>query len=438
MKNFATMILLLFTCANAQPTVDGIGNDGAYISLASWTQLSTGFGDHGIKQLKAYSDATHLYVMIIGEAESNFNEIYLYINGSSATDGASAATQLPAGSDGSSPFNSCRPSMDFQVDYGIRLTSGNTPSNVYCSIINYRSSGNTDTYLGGPANNGTVENVSSGSYSGMSFAYKHMGSMSSVTNEGWEMKIPLSAIGASSVTTFELLAVYGGDAFLSANTLPEIAGQSGNNLGTNPAFNVVSGNQHTTDQAMPVELTSLTATSIGYGIALSWKTATETNNHGFEVERKQSGASAWTTLGFTKGQGTTNSANNYSYVDNAASTGKYEYRLKQIDRDGKFTYSSSVEATLGLSPASVELSGNYPNPFNPSTSISFTLGSTGRASLKVFDLLGKEVATVAEGTFNAGELNTFTFNAENLTSGVYYYRLQSNSTVETRKMVLMK
>ncbi len=97
-----------------------------------------------------------------------------------------------------------------------------------------------------------------------------------------------------------------------------------------------------------------------------------------------------------------------------------------------------MEAVVGLAPASVELSGNYPNPFNPSTSISFTLGTSGHASLKVFDVLGKEVATVAEGMFNAGERNTFTFNAENLTSGVYYYRLISNAAVETRTMLLMK
>jgi hypothetical protein len=193
----------------------------------------------------------------------------------------------------------------------------------------------------------------------------------------------------------------------------------------------------TTDAAFPVELSSFTAITKGKGVELAWQTASETNNHGFEIEKKQSGSS-WTTLGFKQGQGTTNAVSNYSYSDNSSVIGKVEYRLKQIDRDGQFTYSNVVEAVVGLSPSSVELSSNYPNPFNPSTSISFMLGTSGNASLKVYDVLGKEVAVIANGMFNAGEMNIFNFNASSLTSGVYYYRLTSGATVETRKMLLMK
>jgi hypothetical protein len=192
-----------------------------------------------------------------------------------------------------------------------------------------------------------------------------------------------------------------------------------------------------TDAPFPVELSSFNAISKGKGVELVWQTASETNNYGFEIEKKQSGSS-WTTLGFKQGQGTCNCVTNYSYSDNTVNRGKVEYRLKQIDRDGKFTYSNIVEAVVGLSPNAVELSSNYPNPFNPSTSISFMLGTTGNASLIVYDVLGKEVAVIANGLFNAGEMNTFNFNASHLTSGVYYYRLTSDAKVETRKMLLMK
>lgn len=193
----------------------------------------------------------------------------------------------------------------------------------------------------------------------------------------------------------------------------------------------------TADNTFPVELTSFLALARGNVVNLEWKTATETNNHGFEIEKKQSGAE-WRTIGFKQGNGTTNNISNYSYTDNSVARGKVEYRLKQIDRDGKFSYSNTVEAFVGLSPNTVELTGNYPNPFNPSTSISFMLGTTGTASLKVYDLLGKEVAVIAQGIFNAGEMNTFNFNAAGLTSGAYYYRLTSDAKVETRKMMLMK
>ncbi|MFZ4622063.1 MAG: hypothetical protein ACOYNS_15990, partial [Bacteroidota bacterium] len=160
MKKVLLLVLLTGSILLAQPTINGIGNDASYITVGTWTQGNTGFGDHGIKQLKAYNDGNYLYVMIIGEAESNFNEIYLYINSSGAGDGVTAGTQLPAGNDGSSPFSSFRPTMDFQIDYAFRLSSG--PSNAYVSIIRYLENGNTDTYLGGPANDGSVLTVSSG------------------------------------------------------------------------------------------------------------------------------------------------------------------------------------------------------------------------------------------------------------------------------------
>ncbi|MFQ3599171.1 MAG: T9SS type A sorting domain-containing protein [Chloroherpetonaceae bacterium] len=193
---------------------------------------------------------------------------------------------------------------------------------------------------------------------------------------------------------------------------------------------------------LPVELTSFTARKSEQGVELAWQTASEQNNAGFEVERKSEGAT-WNTLGFVRGNGTTTEAQSYSFLDNSAS-GKVQYRLKQIDFDGQFEYSNIIEVDAGL-PKTFELSQNYPNPFNPTTVINYQLPTASNVSLKIYDVLGKEVATLVNGRQEAGSYN-FNFNASNLSSGVYFYRLQASATngasgsnfVQTKKMMLVK
>ena len=194
---------------------------------------------------------------------------------------------------------------------------------------------------------------------------------------------------------------------------------------------------------LPVELTSFAVTPVGGKVELAWATATETNNYGFDVERgtinnQQSTISNWEKLGFVQGQGTTNAPQKYSFTDDAARMGRYSYRLKQIDRDGKFIYHQAVEVTVGVTPNTVFLDNNYPNPFNPSTKISFVLGTTGRATLKVFNLIGQEVATLADGVFNAGDIQQVTFDASRYSSGIYYYQLKTGNRTEIKKMMLLK
>ena len=146
----------------------------------------------------------------------------------------------------------------------------------------------------------------------------------------------------------------------------------------------------------------------------------------------------WAKIGFVGGHGTTNAPQSYSYTDASVRVGKYSYRLKQIDNGGKFVYGQVIEATVGLTPSTVFLDNNYPNPFNPSTKISFVLGTTGRATLKVYNLLGQEVATLADGEFNGGDTQTFTFDASKYSSGIYYYQLKSTAGTQIKKMMLLK
>ncbi|MDP1676449.1 MAG: ice-binding family protein [Bacteroidota bacterium] len=196
---------------------------------------------------------------------------------------------------------------------------------------------------------------------------------------------------------------------------------------------------------LPVELVAFTATANRINADLHWSTATEVNNFGFEIQRStvsaQSSDKNWSKTGFIEGNGTTNAPKKYSFSDNNLSSGKYFYRLKQIDRDGKFEYSKSVEVTIGQAVKEFGLVQNYPNPFNPSTQIQYSLQNASQVSLKVYNSLGVEVATLVNANQEAGSYNV-SFNANNgvrsLSSGVYFYRLEAGSFVSTKKFILMK
>ena len=201
---------------------------------------------------------------------------------------------------------------------------------------------------------------------------------------------------------------------------------------------------------LPVELTSFTATAASNSATLSWKTATEVNNYGFEVERRlvstdlsqpspQRGGQGWGQIGFVTGNGTSSSTHSYSYKDASVSSGTYAYRLKQIDNGGTYKYSSEAEVTIAV-PKVFALNQNYPNPFNPTTTITYNIPAVGTqhaVSLRVYDIMGREVATLVNETKEAGSYQA-TFNASKLASGVYFYRLQSGSYASVKKLVLMK
>jgi hypothetical protein len=198
----------------------------------------------------------------------------------------------------------------------------------------------------------------------------------------------------------------------------------------------------TPEVPLPVELVSFTATVASNAATLTWKTATEVNNYSFDVERRMvnnqsSTLKNWGKVGSVKGSGTSNSAHSYSYTDASVSSGTYAYRLKQIDNNGTYKYSSEAEVTVSV-PKIFALNQNYPNPFNPTTTIRFTLAQDGFTTLKIYDMLGREVATLASGELKAGMVNTVTFNASKLSSGVYFSKLESNGIVQIKKLVLMK
>ena len=191
----------------------------------------------------------------------------------------------------------------------------------------------------------------------------------------------------------------------------------------------------TIQSTIPVELISFSIKQIDDNVHLNWQTATELNNHGFEIERKTEN-NDWRIIGFKEGNGTTTKTQFYSFNDENISSGKYQYRLKQIDYDGTFEYSKTVEVEV-LVINNFVLQQNYPNPFNPSTIISYRIPVKSKVVLKVFDVLGNEVATLINEEKSAGSYEV-EFDGSEFTSGIYLYKLQAGEFVETKKMVFMK
>jgi len=201
-------------------------------------------------------------------------------------------------------------------------------------------------------------------------------------------------------------------------------------------YNVVAG-----DTVLPVELANFSANVNKNNVSLAWTTSTETNNQGFEIERKLVGSEDWTKVGnLIAGKGTTTTPTEYSYNDRP-NTGNYNYRLKQIDFNGTISYHAlSNEVIVGL-PTVYSISQNYPNPFNPSTKIDFELPYDSKVSILLYDISGREVGKLVNEQLTAGYHNV-QFNGSNLASGMYFYRISANggsqNFISTKKMVLIK
>ncbi len=190
---------------------------------------------------------------------------------------------------------------------------------------------------------------------------------------------------------------------------------------------------------LPVELTSFTYSVTGRDVLLQWSTATESNNYGFEVQRRED-ADDWQSAGFMPGHGTTVRSQHYQFSDKALRDGHYDYRLKQIDTDGSFEFSQNISVQVG-GPRRFGLSQNYPNPFNPSTNINYTLEQAGFVKVTVFDILGKNVRTLVAQEQRPGAFSLFwdgrTDDGSLVSSGTYLYSLEVGSTVKYSKLMVL-
>jgi hypothetical protein len=200
--------------------------------------------------------------------------------------------------------------------------------------------------------------------------------------------------------------------------------------------------------ALPIELASFAAVSLDSRVTLNWRTASEVNNYGFEVQKDTAREqNLFVTIpgSFLRGHGTSLEPQSYSFIDSAAKPGAWVYRLRQLDLDGTEHFSDPVRVTVTTTgvgedpstPSAFALHQNYPNPFNPKTVISYQSPVASRVRLVVYDMLGREVATLMDGMMGPGR-HEVPFDATGLASGIYMYRLTAGERVESRKMLLMK
>ncbi len=195
----------------------------------------------------------------------------------------------------------------------------------------------------------------------------------------------------------------------------------------------------TAGRTTPVELIFFTSEIENDKVKLTWITSTEKNNYGFEIERKESNKD-WKTVGFVKGKGTSTEKHIYKYKDENLKSGEYFYRLKQIDFNGTFEYSSELKATI-KNQYNFNLEQNYPNPFNPGTIIKFTTSQRAFVKLIIYNSLGQKIKTLINSYLSEGN-HSVEFNFEDaelpLSSGIYFYRLETNGYAESKKMVLLR
>jgi len=196
---------------------------------------------------------------------------------------------------------------------------------------------------------------------------------------------------------------------------------------------------------VPVQLTSFEARISGNNVNLVWQTATETNNRGFEIEKKY--GNSWNVIGFKEGKGTTTEFSEYSFTDKLddTQTGKISYRLKQIDFDGTSEYSKEIFVDIVGGPREFALEQNYPNPFNPTTTIKYSVPFDSKVKIVVYNVAGEMIKELVNSIVNAGSHKVeFNLNGLNLSSGIYFYSIEANavdrsgSFRETKKMVLLK
>ncbi|MFZ1321919.1 MAG: YCF48-related protein [Ignavibacteria bacterium] len=256
------------------------------------------------------------------------------------------------------------------------------------------------------------------------YAVGDNGTIVSTTNGGmtWNKE--------SSGSTTPLYSIFAGDVPALSSMTSTVVNTVGK-LGKFAYKNAVT--------ALPVELTSFDYSINENKVTLRWHTSGEINNRGFEIERKSSSVSLveWSDIGFMDGYGTINELVSYTYEDKYLLPGKYKYRLKQIDYNGNFKYYELNSEVIIGAPEKYVLSQNYPNPFNPVTKIKYQIPEDQFVSIKVYDILGKQIQILQNNFIKAGSYE-IKFESGNLPGGIYFYKIETQNYFETKKMILLK
>jgi len=305
--------------------------------------------------------------------------------------------------------------------------------------INYTNGTSSDCYSTGPV-------TSSATYLG-GFCGRNIGT---ITGGFWNTDIVATGIGTGTTTgaTGENTAgMKSGSTYLNAGWDTSVWYRDDSYNNSEPYLYW----QNPGGSPLPVELSSFTATVNNNKVELKWETATELNNYGFEIEKLETSkvkSEMWETIGFVEGSGNSNSPKEYSFTDpDLPKVDKVSYRLKQIDNDGQYKYSNIINVNVDNVPTEFTLEQNFPNPFNPTTTIHFALPANSNVTLAVYNSIGQKVTDLVNGELPAGN-HTVNFNASRLSSGVYIDRLEavpltaskssSAAFSQTKKMELLK
>lgn len=307
---------------------------------------------------------------------------------------------------------------------------------------------NTDGF--GTSANATLTawNYSGGNYSTMSLA--------DVSNNKKSINVQLnSANNGAAITTLYpgtrvcTIAMNISNPNHAANLNWDVVNSSVHAQDNTTLVPIASGGED--DTPLPIQLVSVTASVKESAVHLEWMKASEKNNYGFEVQRRFLGSTsayssvesrdksldtAWMKVGFVDGQGTTLDLQHYEFVDKPSKSGRYAYRLKQLDLDGKLAYIGNAEVDLEV-PKAFVLHQNYPNPFNPTTTISYSIPEDSHVTLGLYDLLGRVVQILVDERQEAGA-HEVPVDASSLASGVYFYRIQSGTFAQTKKLILLR
>lgn len=448
----------IYASINELPSVDG--NRGTYegYTLAGGTEtpVNNGFGDSlYLKRFYTrYADSA-LYIFVESKINTAANDhITIWLDFSNYT---GLAAGQNAGGQGL--FNS-NPNfkLDMEADFAIDINTGGTTTNCYVDLYRYFVSGliqaNQKMYVGncgllgafatGPSSNtdwgGTTITANS-----IEIAYKN----TATSLKGFEIRIPITAlpgINTSSVLNKVFAAIVSNLGYFSNETIPENTAQ-GTNFGYNVNFSTVNVFDYflNVNMPLPVELTNFIAETQKNGVKLSWITETETNNFGFEIERKpyslKNYSIPFTSIGFIAGNANSNSKKEYSFFDNSVTSGSYLYRLKQIDNDGKFEYSKELLVHYNL-PNNFELMQNFPNPFNPITTIKYSVAAVDGLTqipvrIDVYNSLGQRIRTLENSEKSAG-IYEVQFDGSEYPSGIYFVNIKAHNYSNTKKMILTK
>ena len=304
------------------------------------------------------------------------------------------------------------------------------------------SSGGSNSYMQWPFENWGVDAVLSG------HVHNYERIEKDDNNDGNNLVYFVNGLGGESEKPFSSSTVSGSKVRYSSSygAMKVIESQDGVYSYLNFRFYNVSGAKIDDDTLkkplpLPVEFSTFNAKVIGNSsVELDWSTATEVNNYGFDVERSNA-SNDWQKIGFVAGSGNSNSPKNYSFVDYPSGGSSFSYRLKQIDVGGSFKYYDAVSVKLSAL-SSPQLLQNNPNPFNPSTAIKFYVPDVSNVTIKIYDILGREVKTLLDEQTGAGYhvvyWNGRDSRGKEVSSGIYLYMLRTDNFIDTKKMNLLK